>query len=127
MATVQPTWNRSVGGSGSADLVTWVLTTADVDGAPISLPEHADLCWQAIGTWGGATLTLQGSNTTTDAQFMSLTNAAGGTAATFTADGIKNTIETPIYKRPKLTTAGSGASVTVTLLIRRNSPIMPGR
>lgn len=125
MATVTPTRTNLVAPDGSVELLTWTLTTANVDGAPFELTTHADIVWQAIGTWGGATLTIQGSNTTTDAEFMSLSNAAGGTAATFTTDGLKQTIEVPRYKRPKLTTAGVGATVVVTALVRRNTPHRP--
>lgn len=121
MATVSPTITPDVDTDGICTLYSWTLTSSNVDGAPFADSGSPDIVWQALGTWGGATLTIQGSNTNTDANFMTLSNAAGGTAATFTADGLKQTIEVPIYKRPKLTTAGAGASVVVTALVRRNT------
>lgn len=121
MATVSPTITPDVDTDGICTLYSWTLTSTDVDGAPFADAGAPDIVWQARGTWGGATLTIQGSNTNTDAHFFTLSNAAGGTAATFTQDGVKQTIEVPIYKRPKLTTAGAGASVVVTALVRRNT------
>ena len=121
MAVVTPT----IVGKARDDLViaTWVLTSTDTTGAALdeAYAQHADLCWHAIGTWGGATAAIQGSNTNTDANFGAMTNASGGAAITWTADGApKQSIERPLYIRPKLTTAGSGATVTVTLFARRN-------
>lgn len=123
MALVTPT-SQAVDGYGNAVLYTWVLTTADHTGVAIGpeVVQHTDLCWHASGTWGGATAAAQGSNTNTDGLFGPVKNAAGGSAITFTADAGSpaNQIEKPMFVRPKLTTAGTGASVTVTLLARRN-------
>jgi hypothetical protein len=122
MATVTPTFSNDVGAADrSTVLVTWALTTANADGSPLEYTEFADKTWTAFGTWGGATLTLQGSNDGTN--WFSLTNAAGGTAATFTADGGKAVIETPRYVRPNLTTVGVGATVSVVLCARRHTPV----
>jgi len=122
MATVTPTVSRDVGErDGSVVLWTWALATANVDGFPLEWSEWADRTFTASGTWGGATLSIEGSNDGTN--FFTLSNAAGGTAATFTADGCKTIIETPRWARPKLTTAGSGATVTVTLCARRQTPL----
>ena len=101
---------------------TWLLTTADPIGAPCSFPEWADHTW-AVGltadTLGGATVSVQGGATQADTDFYILSNAAGSTPATFTAFGIKTTIENPLFLRPKLTAVGIGASITVILLARR--------
>lgn len=123
MATAPITFNRDIESDGTVELLTWTLTTANSDGAAFLMPAHADICWQAQGTWGSGTLTLQGSNDGTN--WFTLSNAAGGTAATFTADGGKQTIEVPRYKRPNLT-GSTGATITVTALVRRNTP-MRGR
>ena len=114
--------NTGDGYSGSI-LYTWVLTTADPTGNPLGaeISQHTDLCWHATGTWGGATAAIQGSNTNTDGLYGAMTNASGGTAITWTADSApKQQVEKPVFVRPKLTTVGAGASVTVTLFARRN-------
>lgn len=124
MALVTPTSQDIGDGYGNTVLYTWVLTTADTTGVALGpeIVQHTDLCWHASGTWGGATAATQGSNTNTDALFGATKNAAGGSAITFTADAGSpaNQLEKPLYVRPKLTTAGAGATVTVTLLVRRN-------
>lgn len=98
-------------------LFEWTLTSENPDGTPIEWAQWADRCFSASGTWGGATLTIRGSND--GITWMTLSNAAGGTGATFTGDGLKSIIELPRYVRPELTAPGTGASVNVTLMARR--------
>lgn len=115
-----PSISRLIGDSdGNAALITWNLTTANTDGVPVEFVQFTDLCWQSFATnQGGATATIQGSNDGTN--YFSLTNAAGGTAMTFAADGGKQAIERPRYVRPSLTTAGSASVIAIVLLARRN-------
>lgn len=122
MASVKPTVTQAGLGDASVLQYTWALTTADNDGFPMQFPEHADITWVARGTWGGATLKFQGSADGTNFVTTGLSNAAGGTEAAVTADKIVTTIERPLFIRPILTTAGSGATITVTALARRATP-----
>lgn len=97
--------------------VTWVLTTADPTGVAVDFPQHRDRNWEFSGTWGGATAAAQGANTNTDSLFGAVSNANGGLAITATADGVtKNQLESCRFVRPKLTTVGVGASITVVLI-----------
>lgn len=121
MATVTPTLTRVGDQDDAVMLFTWALTSTNTDGSLVEWTQWADRCFQAVGTWGGATLTIQGSNDGTN--WFTLSNAAGAAAATFTADGGKAIIELPRYVRPNLTTAGTGATVSVTLLARRAQPL----
>jgi hypothetical protein len=125
MATVSPSFSRSVGENqdGSVLQFQWTLTTANADGAPFQIPENADVTWVATGTWGGATLKVQGSADGTTFVATGLSNAAGGAEATAAADKVFTTIECPRYIRPILTTPGTGATVTVTAVARRASSI----
>lgn len=116
MATVNPTMtNRD-----DVVEIVWNLTTANNDGYPAEWYRWADQTWVATGTWGGATLTIEGSADNTN--WVALSNAAGGTAATATANKALTVIELPRFVRPRLTTAGSGATIAVTLLARRATP-----
>ena len=129
MALVTPTVESVGDGYGNVVRVTWVLTTADHTGLAVGpeLVQHADLCWSFSGTWGGATAAAQCANTNTDGLFGAATNASGGSAITATSDATgtpKQQVERPFYLRPKLTTAGTGASVTVVLCARRNQRTM---
>lgn len=120
MATVTPVVNNDIGsGDGSAKTFSWALTTANFDGAPIEWVEWADRCFTATGTWGGATLAIEGSGDGTN--WLPLNNAAGGTAATATANKAMQIIEVPRYVRPNLTTVGAGAVLTVMLTARRSN------
>jgi hypothetical protein len=122
MATVTPTSTEEVGnGDGSLIFYSWALTSTNTDGAPIKSAEWADRTWQAQGTWGGATLAFEGSND--GSTWFSMSNAASGSAIALTANGGATTIEVPLYVRPNLTTAGAGATITVTLLMRREQPL----
>lgn len=122
MASVSPQFSRDIGTrDASVVLLSWALSTANTDGLPFEMPEWADRTWQAVGSWGGATLSLQGSND--GSNWFVLSNAAGGTAATLSANGGLASIELPRYVRPNLTTPGSGATVTVSLCARRATPM----
>lgn len=121
MATVSPTQAKVGDGTDDAILFTWALTTANADGAPVEYTQWADRGFSAVGTWGGATLTVEGSNDGTN--WLPLSNAAGGTAATFTANGAKSIIEGLRFIRPNLTVPGAGAAVTVQALMRRAQPL----
>ena len=102
---------------------TWVLTTADPIGTPVQWPEYGDRTWAvAVGTAGAATLEIQGANTNVEADFVVLSNAAGGTALSFTTQPqCESSIEAPRFARPKLTVVGVGAVWTVVLIARRGS------
>lgn len=139
MATVNGIFSRVAGedGDGSIRKVTWHLTTANDTGVAVKLPEHGDRTWHIkVNNAGGSTVEIQGANagdTTTagdasapaDGDFAPLNNAAGGTALTFNPSSLKciASIEAPEYTRPKLTVAGTGADVVVTLIARRANPM----
>ena len=122
MATVTPTTQNGLGsGDGSVVLFTWALTSTNTDGAPVQMPEWADVTWTFSGTWGGATAAVEGGND--GSAFMALSNAAGGTAATASANKCMTIIERPLHVRPNLTTAGSGAAITAIATMRRANPL----
>ena len=100
----------------SAVSASWTLTTADHTGSAIEFSEWSDKSIHVSGTWGGATCILEGSNDGVDWQ--GLKNQAS-TAITFSSSGIMQVLETTRYVRPRLSVAGSGASVSVKLLINR--------
>lgn len=127
MATVNPTdptiGTGTASGDNSVRILQWSLTSTNADGAPIRMPEWADITWTFTGTWGGATAKVQGSADGSTFVTTGLSNAAGGTEASASADKIFTTIERPLYMRPILTTVGAGATITVTAVIRRAQPL----
>lgn len=108
---------------GSLQMWTWNLTTADPTGDAVEVGEWADRTWQfgtAADTLGGAVGAIQGCNSGVSADFASMSNAVGGAAIAPAALGVVATsVELPRYMRPKLTTVGAGAIITVTLFARR--------
>lgn len=97
-----------------AIILSWnALGNAD-DGAAYALPFAADLTFQAAGTFGGATVKLQGSNDGTN--WFDLTKRGGTSALSVTAAGGGSANENPAYIRP-ITSGGTGTSVNVTIAI----------
>jgi hypothetical protein len=97
-----------------AIILTWE-TLGDADtGAPYPMPYAADITVQPIGTFGGATVRLQGSNDGTN--WHNMTQKGGTTALGFTATGLHSVNEMPAYIRPA-TVGGTGTDVDVIVAI----------
>jgi hypothetical protein len=115
MATVTTT---DINGDGSIMMAVWPLTTADHTGDALSWADWADRSVTFTGTWGGATAALEGSNNGTD--WIALADPQG-TAITKTANGIEAVLELTRFVRPRLSTVGSGAVVSATILMRNSN------
>lgn len=116
-----PTYVGDISGDNSVICYEWALTTADPTGTGIGQVNYADRTFVAWGTWGGATLTIEGSNDGTT--WVALSNAGSASRATATADAAITIVELTRYVRPKLTTVGVGATITVSLAARRATPM----
>ena len=98
-------------------LESWELTTADGTGEASRIPGGADRSVQAVGaTWGGATCILEGSLDGGTTWFPLTDN--NGAPVSFDADGGAAVAEAVVHVRPRLSTAGTGAEVTVYLFSR---------
>jgi hypothetical protein len=118
MATINPTVKRAPQGAGSIITSSWVLGNADT-GVQIDLTDYADRSVQVEGTFGSATITIQGSNDGTNWQTV---RGPDSVALTFTASGLKQVLETTLYLRV-ISAGGTGTSVTVTLVGRKILPL----
>ncbi len=98
---------------GRARLYTWVLATGD-DGAPIEAVEFADRSVQVAGTFGGASVVIEGSNDS--AAYGTLTDPQGNDLAIVGAK-VEMITEVTRLIRPRVQ-GGSGVNVTVSLLAR---------
>lgn len=87
---------------------SWALGNADTGNA-VDMHRWADRTVQVLGTFGGATVTIQGSNDNTN--WVTL-NDSGSTALTFTAAGMKLILENPIYVRA-ISAGGTASAITV--------------
>lgn len=94
------------------------LATGD-DGQPIDWSAYADRSVQVFGTFGGATVTLQGSNDEgpTPTNWNTLTDLQGNAIA-FTAAGLEMISEGTLWVRPAVT-AGAASGITVQMMLRR--------
>lgn len=113
MAVVGNTHTDLSGAVGRASLVTWsALATSDT-GTPLSSAAFADRSVQVNGTFGGSTVTIEGSND--GINYTTLTDTAGA-ALSFTVAGIRQILQITRYIRP-LVTGGAAAAVNVNLLV----------
>jgi hypothetical protein len=98
----------------------WVgLATGD-DGAPIDWSAFADKSVQVFGTFGGATVTLQGSNDEgpVPTNWTVLTDMQGN-ALNFTTAALEQVSENTCWVRP-VVTGGAASGITIQMLLRRN-------
>ena len=106
MATINPTVDRNT--VPGVILVTWdAMTTSDVGGG-VPIAFAADLTGQVTGTFGGGTITWQGSNDNTN--WHPLTRRSVGTDMAFTSAAVHTANENPAWVRPAVT---GGTSVTI--------------
>lgn len=119
MATVTPTITGAKPITNSADsaLVTWVLTNANNVGVAVTYEDYADRTVQMLGTFGGATVVLEGSldgGTT----WATLTDPQGNAIST-SAALLEAVSEAVPLIRPSLS-GGAASTVTIILFVRGN-------
>jgi len=103
---------------GEMRQVQWTLSAGD-DGAPVSLAEFTDRSVQFTGTFGGASVALQGSNDlTSPTNWFPLTDYQGNDISK-SAAALEGIAEPTVWVRP-LVTGGSGTTIVATLAARRS-------
>lgn len=112
MATIIPTPDRDTASGGV--LVTWNSMATGDSGAAFSLHALADITLQVTGTFGGSTVTFQGSNDGTN--WHPLTQRGGTTSMAYTAAANHICNEMPVFIRPTIT-GGTGSAFKVTAAI----------
>ena len=89
--------------------VEWETVGNTDVGQPHEMAAWPDRTVHLFGTWGGATIVIQGSNDGTNWQTL---RDPGGTLLSFTADGLKGILENPRFIRPS-SSGGTGTDVDV--------------
>jgi hypothetical protein len=112
MAIIAATTDRDT--AGGATLVTWSPMATGDSGAPFGLNAAADITIQVTGTFGGSTVTFQGSNDGTN--WHPLTQRAGTANMAYTAAASHACNEMPAFIRPNIT-GGTGSAFKVTAAI----------
>ena len=101
---------------GDAWVASWSLGIAD-DGSPCEMIMASDKSVQVEGTFGAATVLIQGSNDGTNWRTLSDPSNA---ALSFTTAGLEAIQEHTRYIRP-ISSGGTGTNVTVTIFMRGQS------
>lgn len=104
---------------GAAYLATWVLAQGEV-GVPLSYTEAADRTIQVTGTFGGATVVLEGSLEPDPINYATLTDPQGN-GLSFSAAKIEAVSEVVNHIRPRVIGGDGTTSLTCTLLLRRTT------
>jgi len=121
MAAINPDTGYPLRPNGDNEALLYLFSTVTVGDttAPIPYSQHADICWQAYApsSWGGSTLTIQGSNDGTN--WFTMKKADGSGASALTADGGFTSIERPVYVRASL---ASGTGTVNVLAFLRKAP-----
>jgi hypothetical protein len=109
MASVNATISRDT--APGAVIVTWALTSADT-GTAFQLPSAGDMTCHTFGTFGGATITWQGSSDGTNWHPMTQKGGTANMAYTTTANHTPN--ETPPFVRA-ISASGTSTAITASL------------
>lgn len=96
------------------------FTSADAAGGlPVQFGRYGCKSVQATGTWGNATLVIEGSND--GVTWFTLKDPAAGeggedAAISFTANGLAEISPNTKHIRPRLSSAGSGAELKIIII-----------
>lgn len=115
MATITPTLvKKGGGGMDTIYVATWAAMGNADTGTEIQMAQASDRSVQVSGTFGGATVVLQGSNDGTN--WVTLTDPQGN-AISKTSAAIEQIEEATLSIRP-VTSGGTGTSIDVNVLLR---------
>ena len=104
---------------GHGTQITWTpLTNTNQNGQALAGPGSSDKSVHAFGAFGGATITMQGSNEDSPTNWATLHDTAGNDL-TFTALGTEAISENMLWIRPLLS-GGAASSVTVIVVEKGN-------
>jgi hypothetical protein len=117
MTTVVPVTTFPFETSRDVAVTTWDGMAADDDGEPVRLAVYSDRAVQVSGTFGGASITIGGSN---DGVTYHALNDPQGNALTLTVAALKAVIELPIYLKPRVF-GGDGTTALKVVLSGRKS------
>ncbi len=112
MAIIAATTDRNT--AAGATLVTWDAMATGDSGAAFGLNAAADITIQVTGTFGGSTVTFQGSNDGTN--WHPLTQRGSVTNMAYTAAASHICQEMPAFIRPVIT-GGTGSAFKVVAAI----------
>lgn len=98
-------------------VTTWSGLRADDDGEPVRLAVYSDRSVQVVGVFGGATVTIGGSN---DGVTYHSLNATDGQPLEITAGLLKQIVELPVWIKPRVFGGDGSTDLRVILAGRRS-------
>lgn len=101
--------------AGEIGLISWQMAQGDT-AVPFVLSVYADRTVQVEGTFGGASVAIEGSNDGTN--YHTMTDPQGN-ALLFAAAGLETIMELPYYVRPAVSGGDGTTDLTITLCGRR--------
>lgn len=117
MATVDPVVTFPFESSLDMAVTTWSPLAADDDGAPVRLAVYSDRSVQVAGAFGGASVTIGGSND--GVTYHALTDTFGS-PLTLSAGALKQIIELPVFIKPRVFGGDGTTQLTVVVAGRRS-------
>lgn len=122
MAVINPTISSALLGKGDGATVRliWTPVTENDTCAPAYLPEYSDKSVQVFGTFGGASVAIQGSND--GGTTYAVLHDPSGTAIAVVVAGFKAVLENTEYFKP-VATGGVAQSLSIAMLVRVSTPM----
>lgn len=117
MATVAPVTSYPFETSLDVAVTTWSALLAGDDGEPVRLAVFSDRSVQIAGTFGGASVTIGGSND--GITYHALTDTGGGSLSVAAAC-LKQIVELPVWIKPRVFGGDGTTNLTVTMAGRRS-------
>lgn len=117
MATVPPVTTFPFESSSDVAVTTWAQLAANDDGEPVRLAVYSDRSIQVTGTFGGASVTIGGSN---DGVTYHALNDTGSEPLTLTAGALKAIVELPVFIKPRVFGGDGTTNINVILAGRRS-------
>lgn len=98
-------------------VTTWAGLSANDDGEPVRLAVYSDRSIQVSGAFGGASVTIGGSN---DGETYHALTDTSGEPLTLTAGALKQIVELPVFLKPRVF-GGDGTTNLKVVLSGRKS------
>ncbi len=122
MATIAPTVTSVGVGNNAAKLVVWTPVTEADTCQYVSYPDLTDRSVHVYGTFGNASVAVQGSNeSSAPTNFVAL-NDPSGTVIGITSAKIKAVLENSVWIKP-VPTGGSSQILTIAILFHLSQPL----
>lgn len=97
-------------------LLTWSSITESDTALTVDLEQVVEeISIQLTGTFGGATVLIQGSNDGTNYETL---KQLDGSSASFTAVALASILERPLYLKPSIS-GGSSQSITIVAMVKQ--------